>query len=68
MGDSRTKYYDDLDDYRDFCDSLKILPKDDFYKHQRELLIELGFSSLNEYYSNLKIIENRNTKINSILD
>lgn len=68
MGDSRTKYYDDWDDYRDFCESLKVQPKDDFYKHQKELLIELGFSNLNEYYTNLKFIESRNIKINQILD
>lgn len=68
MSDSRTKYYDDWDDYMDFCESLKIQPKDDFYKHKSELLKELGFKHLNEYYENLKVIELRNKKINQILD
>jgi len=68
MGDSRTKYYDDWDDYRDFCDSLKIQPKDDFYTHQRELLNELGFKHLNEYYESLRKVEIRDNKINQILD
>lgn len=68
MGDSRTKYYDDWDDYRDFCDSLKIQPKDDFYIHLRELLNELGFKNLNEYYESLRKIEVRDKKINQILD
>jgi hypothetical protein len=60
--------YDDWDDYRDFCDSLKIKPKDDFYKHQQEILNELGFENLYEYYQNLRTIELRDEKINQILD
>ena len=46
MGDSRTKYYDDLDDYMNFCKLLKIKTKDDFYKHQQEILDEFGFENL----------------------
>lgn len=68
MGNSLSKYYDDWDDYRDFCDSLKIQPKDDFYTHQRELLNELGFKYLNEYYESLRILEIRDKKINQILE
>jgi len=68
MGNSLSKYYDDCDDYRDFCDSLKIQPKDDFYTHQRELLNELGFKYLNEYYESLRILEIRDKKINQILE
>ena len=71
MGDSRSKYYDDYDDYRNFCESLNIHSKmrfSDFYKHQRDLLKDLGFKSLYEYYENLKVIENRDNKINQILE
>ena len=68
MGDSRSKYYDDYDDYRDFCESLKIKPKDDFYTHQRELLDELGFDSLYSYYKSLRVEEIRDKKITQILD
>ena len=67
MGDSRSKYYDDWDDYRDFCESLKIQPKDDFYTHQRELLNELGFKHLNDYYASLRKTEIRDKKIDSLL-
>lgn len=67
MGDSRSKYYDDWDDYRDFCESLNIQPKDDFYKHQRELLDELGFKNLNDYYASLRKVEIRDKKIDSLL-
>jgi hypothetical protein len=67
MGDSRSRYYDDYCDYRDFCDSLKVESEHDFYRHQRELLEELGLKSLYEYYQSLKTIEVRNKKINQIL-
>lgn len=67
MGDSRSKYYDDWDDYRDFCESLKIQPKDDFYTHQRELLDELCFKHLNDYYASLRKTEIRDKKIDSLL-
>ena len=68
MGDSRTKYYDDWDDYRDFCDSLKIQPKDDFYGHERLLLEELGFKSKYDYYASLRKAEVRDKKIDSIIN
>jgi hypothetical protein len=68
MGDSRSKYYDDWDDYIDFCESLKVQTKEDFYTHQRELLNKLGFKNLNEYYNSIKISEIRDKKINQILN
>lgn len=75
MGDSSSKYYEDYADYRDFCESLNIPPKGrfisfngDFYKHQRDLLKDLGFKSLYEYYENLKVIQNRDIKITQILE
>lgn len=67
MRDLISKYYDDWDDYKDFCESLKIQPKDDFYTHQRELLKELGFKHLNDYYASLRKAEIRDKKIDSLL-
>jgi hypothetical protein len=67
MGDSRSKYYDDWDDYRDFCESLKVQPKDDFYTHETELLKELGFKNMNDYYQSLRVAEVRDKKIDLII-
>lgn len=41
--------------------------KDDFYKHQREILNNLGFNSLYEYYDNLRIVNARDNKIEEII-
>jgi hypothetical protein len=46
---------------------LKIQTKDDFYTHQRELLDELGFKHLNDYYASLRKAEIRDKKIDSLL-
>ena len=63
MGDSVSKYYDDRDDYIELCNELNIEAKDDFYKRQREILNNLGFNSLYEYYDNLRIVNARDNKI-----
>jgi methionine synthase II (cobalamin-independent) len=67
MGDSVSKYYDDRDDYIELCNELNIEVKDDFYKHQREILNNLGFNSLYEYYDNLRIVNVRDNKIEEII-
>ena len=68
MGDSRSRFYDDYCDYRDFCDSLKVESEHDFYIHQRELLEELGLKSLYEYYESLRKSEVREKKIDSVIN
>jgi hypothetical protein len=68
MGDSRSKYYDDLDDYNHFCKILGVKTKDDFYKHERLLLEELGFKNKYDYYASLRKAEVRDKKIDSIIN
>lgn len=69
MGDSTNTYYDDLDDYKNFCEVLGVeIKMDDFYKHERQLLEELGFASKYDYYVSLRRSEVRNRKIDSILN
>ena len=69
MGDSRSKYYDDLDDYNHFCETLGVERQmDDFYKHERLLLEELGFKNKYDYYASLRKAEVRDKKIDSIIN
>ena len=68
MGDSRSAYYDDLDDYNHFCKTLGDKTKDDFYEHERLLLEELGFKSKYDYYASLRKAEVREKKIDSIIN
>lgn len=68
MGDSRSAYYDDLDDYNHFCKTLGVKTKDDFYEHERLLLEELGFKSKYDYYASLRKAEVREKKIDSIIN
>jgi hypothetical protein len=68
MGDSRSAYYDDLDDYNHFCKTLGVKTKDGFYEHERLLLEELGFKSKYDYYASLRKAEVREKKIDSIIN
>jgi hypothetical protein len=68
MGDSRSAYYDDLDDYNHFCKTLGVMTKDDFYEHERLLLEELGFKNKYDYYASLRKAEVRDKKIDSIIN
>lgn len=67
MGSSASKYYDDWDDYKEFCKSLGVETKHDFYNHEQELLKELGFKNKYEYYQSLIKSEIRNKRIESLL-
>lgn len=68
MGSLASRYYDDWDDYKEFCESLVVETKDDFYKHEKELLEELGFKNKSEYYLSIRKSEIRNKKIESLLN
>lgn len=69
MGDSRSKYYDDLDDYNHFCETLGVEKKENsFYEHEDQLLKELGFTSKYDYYASLRKAEVRDKKIDSIIN
>lgn len=67
MGDSRSRYYDDLEDYELFCKELSVKTEDDFYKHQDRLLKEMGYRSLYEYYDAERKANERNNKIDKII-
>jgi len=70
MGSSISAIYDDYDDYEYFCKVLKVDTRSiygDFYEHQAELLKDLGFKHLSDYYAALRKAEDRDKKIDSIL-
>jgi hypothetical protein len=67
MGSLASKYYDDWDDYKEFCKFLGVETKHDFYTHEEELLKQLGFKNKSEYYQSLRKSEIRNKKIESLL-
>jgi FMN phosphatase YigB (HAD superfamily) len=70
MGSLISAIYDDYDDYEYFCKLLKVKSvniHNGFYEHQAELLKDLGFKHLSDYYAALRKAEDRDKKINSIL-
>ena len=71
MGSSLSAIYDDYDDYEHFCGVLKIKPLSiygSFYDHQNELLADLGFKHLMDYYAAVRKAAERDKQINSILE
>jgi hypothetical protein len=68
IGSMRKGCDHDLDDYNHFCKTLGVLTQDDFYKHERLLLEELGFKNKYDYYASLRKAEVRDKKIDSIIN
>jgi hypothetical protein len=70
MGSSISRIYDDYDDYEHFCKRIGVKPVDiydSFYKHETELLNNLGYKNLHDYYEVIRKAESRNKKIDEIL-
>ena len=65
-----SKIRDDYDGYIHFCDTLGIKSKEmsEMFKHEIEILNSLGFKSRYEYYDHLRKIEQRDNKIDSIIE
>jgi len=70
MGSLMSKIRDDYDGYIHFCDTLGIKSKEmsEMFKHEIEILNSLGFKSRYEYYDHLRKIEQRDNKIDSIIE
>lgn len=70
MGSSISAIYDDYDEYQDLCKSLDIETKHiyDFYSHQEEILNNLGFKHVREYWLELAYRKKREDKINSVIN
>ena len=76
MGSSISAIYDDYDDYEHFCKHLGVETVylgskrngKSFYDHQRELLQELGFNHIMDYYAMLRKAEERDKRIDEILE
>ena len=70
MGSSISAIYDDYDDYEFICNTLEVKPKDinHMYDHLREILNQRGYNSKYDYFSHLRKMEDRNKKIDSILN
>jgi hypothetical protein len=69
MGSIISKIYDDYDAYREICQILKTPPEaiDKFYSHQNNLLSQLGFKDIYEFFVNHRRLEIRNKKIDDII-
>jgi hypothetical protein len=70
MGSSISAIYDDYDDYKSLCESFGIETKgiySGFYEHQREILNNLGFKSIYDYWEDNKKKDKRNKQIDEIL-
>lgn len=73
MGSILSAISDDYDDYFIFCGLLGIEPKSrydrnsDFYTHQKEILYDLGFTSLPKFWESERKKIDREDKINDIL-
>jgi hypothetical protein len=76
MGSSISAIYDDYDDYEYFCKTLGVeiisingnSKYSSFYVHEQELLDNLGFKHLSDYYAALRKAENRDKQIDNILN
>jgi len=71
MGSIISKINDDYDDYKYFCKILKVESMNcvgGFYEHQKELLNQLGFKCIEDYYAMLSKAKNRENNINDILN
>jgi hypothetical protein len=70
MGSSISRIYDDYNDYEYFCKRIGAKPvniHDSFHKHETELLNNLGYKNLHDYYEVIRKAEARNKKIDEIL-
>jgi len=70
MGSLMSKIRDDYDGYIHLCDTLGIKSKEmsEMFEHEIEILNSLGFKSRYEYYDHLRKIEQRDNKIDSIIE
>jgi hypothetical protein len=70
MGSILSSIYDDYDDYEHFCNTLKVEPVSiySFHKHESDLLKQIGFKSKEDFYDVLRKSENRDKKIQEILN
>ena len=67
--------YDDHDDYKHFCKDIGVEPLGiyssggkSFYEHEKELLEQLGFKYLHDYYYAMRKAEERDKQIDSIIN
>ena len=71
MGSIISAINDDYDDYESFCKLIGVKPVsiyNHFYIHEKELLNNLGFKRLDDYYATLRKAEERDKKIDDILN
>lgn len=71
MGSIISAINDDYDDYESFCKLIGVKPVsiyNHFYIHEKELLNNLGFKRLEDYYATLRKAEERDKKIDDILN
>ena len=69
MGSIISKINDDYEDYLYICDKLNIFPKEmhNMYKHESEILKEIGYNSKYDYFKSLIRSEEIDNKISDIL-
>ena len=71
MSDGISNMYDNYEDYKHICKVNKINPVgvyNVFYSHEDKILKDLGFKNKHEYYKHLRKVEERDKKINKILN
>jgi len=70
MGSLMSKIRDDYDGYLYLCEVIGIESKEmsKMFEHEVEILNSLGFKSRYDYYEHLRKIEQRDNKIDSIIE